>query len=408
MKAYKGFGARPEMIPFLGGQMDLSRFTPEVGAYIGAVTRGYPIPPVEEKAEEPFVGVTTNGIPLPDVYPLQDEGLNTRRIVTAATELLAALEPAEARQVAQEIDSQAWRMWTNAFPSWTPHGLCLQNLSARKRRAVLDVVGATLSDHGYRLTAGVMKLNAELGEFIEQYPDTLTEWMYYFSIFGRPSLDEPWGWQLYGHHLDLNCLIVGRQLVLTPSFMGAEFHSERLFGAERSAALELVGSLSRHQLNDAVVYERFSDTPEHLQGPVDGRHVGGAAQDNRVVPYEGIRLNALSSAQQRLFGDLVQAWQARLPKTSADARLRHIEKYLDETYFAWYGSLDPEQAFYYRVHSPVVLLEYDNHPGIFLDNDEPEPFHVHTIMRTPNGNDYGKDLLRQHLAQHDHGPNLAH
>jgi hypothetical protein len=27
--------------------------------------------------------------------------------------------------------------------------------------------------------------------------------------------------------------------------------------------------------------------------------------------------------------------------------------------------------------------------------------HIHTIVRTPNGNDYGKDLLRQHLlAEH--------
>jgi hypothetical protein len=28
--------------------------------------------------------------------------------------------------------------------------------------------------------------------------------------------------------------------------------------------------------------------------------------------------------------------------------------------------------------------------------------HVHTVVRTPNGNDYGKDLLRQLLVQHPH------
>jgi hypothetical protein len=27
---------------------------------------------------------------------------------------------------------------------------------------------------------------------------------------------------------------------------------------------------------------------------------------------------------------------------------------------------------------------------------------VHTVVRTPNGNDYGKDLLRQHYALHAH------
>jgi hypothetical protein len=28
--------------------------------------------------------------------------------------------------------------------------------------------------------------------------------------------------------------------------------------------------------------------------------------------------------------------------------------------------------------------------------------HIHVIVRTPNGNDYGQDLLRQHLLQHPH------
>jgi hypothetical protein len=43
----------------------------------------------------------------------------------------------------------------------------------------------------------------------------------------------------------------------------------------------------------------------------------------------------------------------------------------------------------------VILIEFDHHPGIFLDNDEPEPFHVHTIVRTPNGGDYGFGLLQR-------------
>jgi hypothetical protein len=31
-----------------------------------------------------------------------------------------------------------------------------------------------------------------------------------------------------------------------------------------------------------------------------------------------------------------------------------------------------------------------------LDPSVPTVEHVHTIVRTPNGNDYGKDLLHQH------------
>jgi hypothetical protein len=39
----------------------------------------------------------------------------------------------------------------------------------------------------------------------------------------------------------------------------------------------------------------------------------------------------------------------------------------------------------------------------------PGKAHIHSVVRTPNGNDYGKDLLRQHYerrrgdATHGHG-----
>ena len=55
--------------------------------------------------------------------------------------------------------------------------------------------------------------------------------------------------------------------------------------------------------------------------------------------------------------------------------------------------------FYYRIQSPVVFIEFDHHAGVFLTNAEPAKFHVHTIVRTPNGNDYGVDLLRQHYEK---------
>ena len=64
--------------------------------------------------------------------------------------------------------------------------------------------------------------------------------------------------------------------------------------------------------------------------------------------------------------------------------------------------MDEYSPFYYRVHSPVILIEFDHQRGIALDNDEPSRQHIHTVVRTPNGNDYGIDLLRQHRQQVDH------
>lgn len=55
------------------------------------------------------------------------------------------------------------------------------------------------------------------------------------------------------------------------------------------------------------------------------------------------------------------------------------------------------------------LFTIDHQRGIALDNDEPSRNHIHTVVRTPNGNDYGRDLLRQHHEQFDHTrPGLPH
>ena len=54
----------------------------------------------------------------------------------------------------------------------------------------------------------------------------------------------------------------------------------------------------------------------------------------------------------------------------------------------------------------MIFIEFDHHAGVFLTNAEPAKFHVHTIVRTPNGNDYGIDLLRLHYQQaHTTGTN---
>jgi hypothetical protein len=65
------------------------------------------------------------------------------------------------------------------------------------------------------------------------------------------------------------------------------------------------------------------------------------------------------------------------------------------------GTADDE-PFYYRIHSPVVLVELDQQPGVVLDTPEPSRHHIHTIIRTPNGGDYGADLLARHHARFDH------
>ena len=50
----------------------------------------------------------------------------------------------------------------------------------------------------------------------------------------------------------------------------------------------------------------------------------------------------------------------------------------------------------YRNLHNLIMQARGHHPGIFITAEEPQPFHVHTIVRMPNGGDYGMALLAKH------------
>lgn len=129
--------------------------------------------------------------------------------------------------------------------------------------------------------------------------------------------------------------------------------------------------------------------------------MAGAFQDNRIIPYEGITTAEMTKAQQKLVLCVVEAFFELLPPGPFQARMDQVRKYLSEIYFSWIGGYGPNDPFYYRIQSPVVLLEFDHHSGVFLTNEEPAKYHIHTVQRIPNGNDYGRELIRLHRQEAD-------
>ena len=93
----------------------------------------------------------------------------------------------------------------------------------------------------------------------------------------------------------------------------------------------------------------------------------------------------------------------------AKVKMEEVRKHLDRTHFAWIGGTGDDDPFYYRIHSPVILIEFDHQTPVALGGPRvPGKIHVHTVVRTPNGNDYGKDLLRQHYEKHRNDPLHGH
>ena len=78
----------------------------------------------------------------------------------------------------------------------------------------------------------------------------------------------------------------------------------------------------------------------------------------------------------------------------AAIKLEEVEANLKETYFAWIGHHD-DSVFYYRVHGPVILIEFATSPAWRWSSGLHTRNHIHTMVRTPNGNEFGQALLRR-------------
>jgi hypothetical protein len=250
-----------------------------------------------------------------------------------------------------------------------------------------------------------MKLNYTLGELNNNDMVRYGEWLYWITVMGEPSADKPWGWQIDGHHLIINYFVLGDQVVMTPTFMGSEpviatsgkYKGTSILQEEQKAGLSMIRALSAEQQKMAIL------TPSKP----GNNNVGEAFKDNVVLDYAGLRGKALNASQKKQLLALAGLYIANMPAGHAKVRMAEIAQHLDDTWFAWIGGTEDKSVFYYRIHSPVVLIEFDhqNPVGIrhLMPNSRgPVEEHIHTVVRTPNGNDYGKDLLRQHYEKHPH------
>ena len=360
-----------------------------------------------------FHGVTENGQLRPDVHLLAPanpgEEAPVVEMVAAALDLLAVLDEESRARISYSVDAVEWQTWANPEFMQFDTGLRLEFQPPAVRAAALALMRASLSAEGYRLAHGMMLINGFLGETVG-LETVLNEFSYNFALYGDPDPNAPWGWQLFGHHCAVNCLVVDGRMVLSPVFLGAEpntidagRHAGVTSFTERiELGLALMAALPADQRQAATVYEQMVDPamPPGRVHPGDERHLAGAFQDNRIIPVEGIPVADMPPAAIDLVLEIVEQFVLPLPDGPRAARLREIRERIPEMSFSWIGGHLPGDVFYYRIQSPVIIAELDHHCGVFLDYDTPQPFHVHTVLRTPHGNDYGRAYLRQWQQSH--------
>lgn len=323
------------------------------------------------------------------------------QIVNKATSLMDALDDKQREKLGYHIDSPEWRTWSNPEFLLSDKGLRLDEVDEKTRGAIMDILKSTLSPEGYDKAVNAMRINHFLGELVES-PKVVNEFSYNFVLFGRPSTTRPWGWSFYGHHLCLNVFLYQGQIVASPWFTGAEPNEidagphagTRILELEEELGLRLMQSLDPEPQQKARVYELMQDPsmPPGRWNKDDQRHLCGAYRDNREVPYEGILVSSFTDEQKKILYGIMEQYLLYLPYKSRAMKIDQIRRFESETYFCWIGGFGDNDPFYYRIQSPVILVEFDHHSGVFLNNEEPKKFHIHTLLRTPNGGDYGHVL----------------
>lgn len=355
-----------------------------------------------------FQGISTDGTIEPHLFRIVDEGAANAPAVAAARELLAVLDGEQVSAVRHGMNSRVWRAWMNPEIYLNKFGVRLEHANDDVREAVFELMRVTLSGHGYDAARRIMAINGYLGKLVGG-ESVLNEFSYNVNVFGEPDSEAPWGWQIYGHHLVINCVFVGDQVALTPAFFGSEptalpgdAPEGVLFSRAEGIAVELMGSLDEAARKSALLYRLKRDPamPANRVVPGDELTLAGAFQDNRQIPLEGLCIGSVPAAQQKLALSLIDEMMAHYPDTARQARVAEASEHMDRTYFCWIGGVEPNEPFYFRVQGPTILVELDHHAGVFLGNEEPARFHTHTVVRVPNGNDYGVAWTTALTGQH--------
>lgn len=323
------------------------------------------------------------------------------------------------------------------FYTPTDHGgLPLGDQRSHQQRQVMRLLSSGLSEAGY-VTVSVILGWENVLDRVEGFA---AHWgrdrardpgLYYLRVFGDPERDRVWSWRFGGHHISVNFVLAGDEVIATtPFFLGADpasapglgDESLRPLAAVEDRARTLVRSLSADQLADAVLWpqaptdiiggnrarigdgDRMILLPDVWRGHFDDpaldariREVSAAAEAKAGVTEEGherlsltrlpkgIAGGSLTAAQRSMLDGLIATYTARVAEPLAP------DIAAQDVHFAWAGGTGNGEPHYYRLQGPGFLAEFDN--------TQRDANHAHSVWRSPE-TDFGGDLLAEHLTQH--------
>lgn len=330
-------------------------------------------------------------------------------MVKVTNDFLESLSPDEKSSVLFAMDDSLRTQWTNLPIGLAPRkGLRYGDLSEKSKISFHKILSTIFSSQGYLKTFAIMQVDDILHEIFEiaHQRDQIDEqtigfirklnWdygNYFIAILGHPTMDDAWGFKFEGHHISINLTVTKDSFTMTPLFLGSDpavvevtqYAGLRPLSKEEDYGFWFVNTLDEDQKAKAT-----------LSQEVPGDILTSPDRPQWYEEFMGIKGSDLRPEQKNILHYLIEEYMNNMEREKAEEYLAILHaRGMDEVYFAWIGSYEPMKPHYYMIHSPDFIIEYDN-VG-FLDNAN----HIHSIFRE-KGNDFGEDILRKHLLEHEH------
>jgi hypothetical protein len=309
------------------------------------------------------------------------------KMTRAADRFLASLSAEQKAKAIYAVDDKERLNWhfvplQDAQRRPTRKGLPLEEMTSEQKEGAKTLLRAGTSPSGYTKATTIMSLEAILRELEKGGSMVRDPQWYFFTVFGTPAKTGKWGWRVEGHHLSLNFLVDGGEVVAaTPAFFGANpatiqdgsRKGTRTLPEAEDLAKELYQALDDGQKKVAYQEKQF---PE-VQGRTGAPHVGEP---------KGLPAAKMTARQRDILLKLVEAYANRMPTDVAEVELSDIHKAgVDQVHFAYAGGLDRGKPHTYRVQGPTFVVEFLN---VQPDSAHNPANHIHSVWRNIKG-DFG-------------------
>ena len=310
------------------------------------------------------------------------------QIAEACTAFLQTLSEEQKAKATYSYEDGERLFWY--YPPLNRHGLALRDMNGDQRKLALAILASGLTEKSYQQAQLIIDHELVLGP-LEKEQGQVTfvrdPELYYFTVFGEPGGESPWGWRAEGHHLSLHFSIWGDKVIsVTPFFFGANPAEVRkgpktglrILGTREDLSFELVNSLDMGQRRAAIIYDK---------APLD---IVTCNSSRVSLPMEeGLPASRMSGTQREMMMSLVSEYVGQVRGDLSQERLDAInDQGIDGFHFAWAGPTEKNQQHYYRIHGGNFVVEFDNR--------QDGANHIHSVWRDA-ANDFAQDVLREHL-----------